>query len=226
MILGEKVLIEVFTSLGHCAGLVGSKLLTFQDNVLAPSASHTLLDCFTLEDGTYVVLAMVTNQLPSNTAQHPRRVWRLKLHYGRSLKCHEVYDLTQQFLACTHAATSAHRQATKAQASWRCTMFESSLWIHWLMFHTRGLTSQQSLHFSLLIIVQTLAVWPVEGWLEHLQSSTNVYPCLNQENHPKVWSTHGIDNRSCYNISCISIAVSPSLEFEAKQHKCFVPSAL
>jgi len=38
MILGEKVLIEIFTSLGHCAGLVGSKLLTFQDNVLAPSA--------------------------------------------------------------------------------------------------------------------------------------------------------------------------------------------
>lgn len=82
------------------------------------------------------------------------------------------------------------------------------------------------LHLTLLIIVWTLPVWPVEGWLEHLQSSTKVYPSLNQENHSKVLSTHDIDNRSYSDISCISIAVSPSFEFEAKQHKCFVPSAL
>jgi len=40
-ILGEKVLIEVFTSLGRCAGLVDSYLLMFQDNVLVPSARVT-----------------------------------------------------------------------------------------------------------------------------------------------------------------------------------------
>jgi len=65
MILGEKVLIEVFTSLGHCAGLVGSKLLMFQDNVLAPSARVTHFWIVLLLKMGHVFLALVTNCHPT-----------------------------------------------------------------------------------------------------------------------------------------------------------------
>jgi hypothetical protein len=102
-------------------------------------------------------------------------------------------------------------------------MFRSSIRIHWCVPYERPnlpAISEVVFHFSSLTILQIfstfLSVQSMERWHEHSQSSTEVSPHLNGDNHSSLCSPHGIVTERCSEHSMCFRCSFP--EFDAKHN--------